>query len=194
MSTRENSCMMLDKGICKKCTDSPSFGCAELQTAYESGKKEGLGRLSNLTICEFEDGWGRTIYAVWNEKNATEDDMRRDLLLYPDGTDPRIMYVEKRTWDLVFGETKDNLSGSKAGYDDPYAQVKIANSILYYGAQSTVPERGQIVEVIRPSEDCPKGKIWVNLKDRTLRVPFSAIGKILFFSEQDICSRAQGKG
>lgn len=188
-----SKCKMLQNGVCKECENLQRISCVDLKNAFEAGRKEGLGRLNDLGFCEFEDSWGRLVYAIWNKNIATENDMRHDLLLYPDGRDPRILYVEKRTWDLVFGVPIEEPYASDSKSDDPYEQVKIANSIIYYGANSVVPERGQIVDVIRPSDDCPNGKIWVNLRDRTLRVPFNAIGKILFFSEMDLYAAVNRK-
>lgn len=182
-----SQCELFQKGACLECAEYPHFGCPELRTAFEAGKKDALGRLSSVRILPVTGDYGN-LYAVWNGEIVSEKDVQKAILLYPLHDDPRIMFVRQNTWNVVFGEPPQQPEEASG---DPYRHVKIANEVFYYGPESTVPVSGTIVEIVRPSASCKDGKITIKIQNRIIYAKFSDIGKTLFFSEAEIYARKE---
>lgn len=177
------NCELYQKGICPDCEEYPHFGCEHLQKAYNAGKNEVHGKLAGIRLLEFDNYYGQSIYAVWNMENATEDDARRAILMYPDDSDNRILFVDCKTWKLIFGQPKDKPETDNAEESGMYQNIKIAEKVFFYNGKSRALEPGTIIDLTRPCDKCPEGKIVVqpfDTEDDILTLPFNAVGQRLF--------------
>ena len=172
-------CDLYKQGVCQECQEYPRFGCEDLRRAYEAGVKYGAERFAafaKIRGMEIEAN-GTDYYVFYNPETATEDDCRRAILCFPFITDRRILFVEKNTWDGLFGACHTEEINSPDS-DDPYSWVKIAEHVLYWATEQDEFRPGVITSVVRPENTKDgKGEITISFGDSGVRLPFAAVGK-----------------